>query len=74
MKNSYNKTLEDYKNEFGKGQTPTSKLKCFASYLWEKNEKEILKKFILSEAYEEVMGEKSDITELPQDSSLMKAM
>lgn len=29
---------------------------CLASYLWEKNEKDIIKKTILAEAYREVMA------------------
>lgn len=31
-------------------------LSCLAGYLWEKNEKEIIKKAILAEAYREVMA------------------
>lgn len=75
MKEIYNKRLEDYKGEFNNNKPGGhSKLKCFASYLWEKNEKEILKKFILQEAYEETVPGKPDFGSLDVNSSLMKAM
>jgi|TARA_B110000305_G_C19052105_1_gene453154 hypothetical protein len=42
------------------GSTPQEKgpkkMMCLAAYLWEKNEKDIIKKTILAEAYREVMA------------------
>jgi len=45
---------------------------CFAAYLWLKNEKEILKKILLSEIYKEVTN--VDFALLDEQSTLMKAM
>jgi hypothetical protein len=53
IKNDYNRMYGAYKEEFTrtpqKGEKTT--LKCFAAELWTRNEQEILKKFVLAEAY-----------------------
>ena len=57
IKEIYNKRYGCYKMEFGQTQEQKSKrMMCLASYLWEKNEKDIIKKTILAEAYREVMA------------------
>ena len=74
MKEAYNKVYGEYKKEFSSfGQRTTSEhLRCFAAYLWTKKEHEILKKYVLAEAYLEVL--KDSLESLAAESSLMKAM
>lgn len=45
---------------------------CFASFLWFKNEKELLKKLILAEAYKEVQA--TDLNDLGVETSLIMAI
>ena len=49
-------------------------MKCFASYLWKEGEKEIIKKHILYEAYQEVQPEKKNLNELDETSTLYMAL
>ena len=50
-------------------------MKCLASELWQKNELEILKKFVLAEAFKKNVPENCpDLSELPTESSLMIAL
>lgn len=65
-----------YKEEFSQKETPGSNplLKCFASYLWDKNEGEMLKKIVLAEAYKDSLPDHPDMNILSPDSTLMKAL
>lgn len=45
-----------------------------AAFLWSKNEKEILKKYILAEAYQEVHVEQQAFDDLDTNSSLYLAI
>lgn len=49
-------------------------LKCLASYIWDKSEQEILKKFVLAEAYKNSLPDHPELSDLKSDSSLMKAL
>ena len=79
IKEKYNKMYGAYKEEFGgdinpKEKPATKQLSCFARFLWEKNEKEILKKFVLAEAYKETLPDTPDFASLDPQSTLMKAI
>ena len=71
MKEIYNKIYSDYKKEFNPN-AQQNQLRCFAFYLWSKKELEILKKYILADAYNQVC--KESFENLSAESSLMKAM
>lgn len=49
-------------------------MKCLASELWVKKEHEILKRFVLSEAYSQSIPDKSSIEDLNKESSLYIAI
>ena len=75
IKDMYNKMYGCYKEEFSpKDQGAHSSLKCLAAYLWDKNEKDILKKFVLAEAYKSSLPDHPEFSDLKPDSSLMKAI
>lgn len=63
------------------GNTPqekgSKKMMCLAAYLWEKNEKDIIKKTILAEAYREVMAKQGwdkELKDIDENSSLFEAL
>lgn len=66
-----------YKEEFNSESNKSSKtsfMKCLASELWQKKEHEILKRFVLKQAYTQNVPDKSTIEELNKESSLYIAM
>ena len=80
LKSVYNQRYSEMKSEFYTVEKKNDNaLKCYGSYLWQRNELEILKMIVLAEAYSDIIaykegGHPSDIGALEQTSSLHKAI
>ena len=82
VKSVYNQRYSEMKSEFYTVDKKNDHaLKCYGSYLWQRNELETLKKIVLAEAYSDVIADKgkegghpSDIGALEPTSSLYKAI
>ena len=80
LKSVYNQRYSEMKSEFYTVDKKNDHaLKCYGSYLWQRNELETLKKIVLAEAYSDIIADKegghpSDIGALEPASSLHKAI
>lgn len=75
VKEIYNKRFIEYKQEFSTAENiKDNTLKCMAAYFWNENQREILKKNILAEAYAEVHPDHEAFSAIDEMSTLYLAL